>query len=140
MKNIIEGQTFSFNFVIALDQVEDFAALTGDNNPLHLEASFAQACGFKERVVYGGLLIGQISKLLGTEFPGPGCLWQSLDIQFKSPLYIGEQAQMRAKVIYINSDLKIMRLSIEIWRGENVIALGSVQAGWLESVPGGSAN
>jgi acyl dehydratase len=132
MRNIAEGQSFSCRFVVTKKQLHDFSVLSGDVNPLHLDPKFAAAHGMKNCVVYGGLLIAQISKMLGNEIPGPGCLWQNISLQFKSPLFVDEPARVDAGVNYVSRDLKVLRLSIQILRDDQVIALGTVQAGWFE--------
>lgn len=106
-----------------------FAALSGDHNPLHVDEKFAQQAGFKGKVVYGGLLVAAVSRLLGMELPGRDCLWQSLNIQFKSPLFVGDKATVIGTVSYANSELKILRIAIQIKCAEKIIAEGTAQAG-----------
>lgn len=103
--------------------------MSGDTNPLHWDDSYAQARQFKGRVVYGGLIVAAVSRLLGTQLPGPGCVWQSLSLQFRRPLYVDEAAEVIGLVTYSNPELRVLRMDIEVKRADDCIAEGSVQAG-----------
>jgi len=127
-----EGQQVQIPFWVSSTDMETYAALSGDRNPVHRDTTFAKNNGFRGPVVYGGLLIGAISRLLGMELPGPGCIWHSLVVQFKTPLYVGEKALVQAKVTYLNLDLRVLRLDLEIKRGDDLLAKGQAQAGWAE--------
>ena len=82
-------------------------------------------------MVYGGLLVAALSKLVGMELPGAGWIWQSLAIQFKNPLYVGQKAEITAAVTYANADLGIYQLKVDIQSEGRVIAQGQIQAGKL---------
>ena len=125
----VEGASYHFPFSVNEKEMESFASLSGDHNPIHLDDSFAQSTGFKGRVVYGGLIVAAISRLIGREVPGRGGVWHNLSIDFKSPLYLGEMAEVVAVISYANNDLGILRLSFEVKRGEQIIAVGKAQAG-----------
>ena len=115
-------------FQVSEKDLEVFQALSGDNNPLHLDEAYAKAAGFGGRIVYGGLLIAVISRLLGTQIPGAGCLWHTLSLRFVKPLYVNQSAVLKGTVTYCNVDQQILRLSISILRGADPIAGGTVQA------------
>jgi 3-hydroxybutyryl-CoA dehydratase len=108
--------------------MEAFAALSHDRNPLHWDTGFAQAAGFSGPVVYGGLLVAMVSRMLGSELPGPGCVWHSVTLQFREPLYPDEPARCDARVIHWNEDLKVIRLAVEIRAADRLVASGEVQA------------
>ena len=59
---------------VTAEDVDAFARLSGDVNPLHMEAEFARRHGFRGRVVHGVLLSAYLSRVLGTRLPGPGAL------------------------------------------------------------------
>jgi acyl dehydratase len=77
-------------FTISQAEVEAFAQVTGDHNPIHLDAAFAQTTVFKRPIVHGMLGASVFSRVLGTEFPGPGSIYLGQTLQFKRPLYAGE--------------------------------------------------
>ncbi len=67
-----------------------FAAVTGDTNPVHLDAAYAATTPFKERIAHGMLSAGYISAVLGTTLPGPGAVYLSQTLTFKRPVKIGD--------------------------------------------------
>ena len=116
-------------FCVNIEQMALYLKLSGDDNPLHTDDNFARQYQFRERVVYGGILLAAVSRLLGTQVPGPACIWHSLSMNFRKPFYIGEPAEVVATVIYSNSELRVLKMKIEIFRGTECIADGRVQAG-----------
>ncbi|MDE2312878.1 MAG: (R)-hydratase [Elusimicrobia bacterium] len=131
--SIREGRAVSMPLSVTAEDMDLYLHLSGDDNPVHFSDAAAQSRGLKKRVVYGGLLVSAISRLLGTKLPGPGCVWQSLSINFRRPLHVGEQAEVRAAATYVNSETGVLRLKIEILRGTELIADGQAQAGFPPS-------
>lgn len=108
--------------------MEVFRALSGDTNPLHDDAAYARRRGFEGRVVFGGLLLAQVSRLLGAHLPGHGCVWRSLSLRFRAPLYVGQPARLTATVTHANEDLGVMDLKLRIEAGDRTIADGEAAA------------
>ena len=93
------SRTADLDFAITEDDQLAFANVSGDFNPLHLDADFARARGFSGAVVYGAMIVARISQIVGMELPGSSGIWSSLKIDFRSPLYVGETAHLVAEVI-----------------------------------------
>ena len=91
-EEIVAGDTREFGFVISQHDMDQFAALSGDHNPIHQDPAFAAQQGFDGCVVYGGLIVAQVSRMLGMVIPGRFGLWTGLNVQFRKPLYVGEGA------------------------------------------------
>ena len=83
------GKEEAFEQAIVEADIDDFAKVSGDISPVHMDAAFARTCGFKGRVVHGGLLTALVSRLIGVYLPGRNCLWQSCQIGFVAPAYAG---------------------------------------------------
>lgn len=132
-QRVKEGDQIALDFCVSAEALERFAELSGDRNPIHLSESDARARGFSGRVVYAGLLVAQVSQLLGEKIPGPGCVWQSLSLRFRKPLYCGEAARVVLTVTYVSQPVNALKLQVEIKRGEELLADGSVQAGHAEA-------
>lgn len=81
-----------------------FAALSGDENPVHLDAAYAATTLFKERIAHGMLSAGYISALLGTRLPGPGAIYLSQTLAFKRPVKIGDAVETSVTVTAIDGD------------------------------------
>jgi 3-hydroxybutyryl-CoA dehydratase len=122
------GQELSQTLKISMTEQNAFLELSGDTNPIHSDLAFAKASGFDKPVIYGGILIAKISGFLGTVFPGRGCIWTKLKVDFKSPLYVDETAILRFTCTYGNPELGIWELGFEIASDTAaIIAKGSVQ-------------
>jgi 3-hydroxybutyryl-CoA dehydratase len=75
-----------------------FADVTGDKNPVHLDADFAAKTIFKQRISHGMLTASYISAVFGTELPGPGCIYISQTLNFRAPVHIGDRVVAKVKV------------------------------------------
>jgi 3-hydroxybutyryl-CoA dehydratase len=124
------GDHASFEFSFTEDELAAYRRLSGDTNPLHSDAAFAAAQGFSKPVVFGGLLVAMISRMIGNQLPGPGCVWHSLTIRFIEPLFVGETGRLEAVVNYLNDDLKVAQLVVTIKRGETLLSEAKVQLGF----------
>ncbi|OJJ20868.1 hypothetical protein BKI52_09815 [marine bacterium AO1-C] len=91
--------------------VRQFAEISGDKNPLHLDEEFAKTTQFKARIAHGALLISFISTAL-YNFAGQGAIALSQDVKFLRPIYIGDTMTLTAKVV-----------AKEMRRGQGVVRL-----------------
>jgi len=76
-----------------------FAGLTGDFNPVHINAEFAKTSMFKERIAHGMLSAGFISAVLGTTLPGANTIYMGQELSFKAPVKIGDTVTATVEVI-----------------------------------------
>jgi len=132
IKDLLLGQEFSLTKKISLSDVDMFAKLTGDNSPLHMESGFARERGFKDRVVHGGLLVGCISNLIGTRFPGKNSIVHSLEVKFFHPVYIGDSLKIHSIVDQISESVAtiILKLAITNIDTGQVLLKSKVQVGF----------
>jgi 3-hydroxybutyryl-CoA dehydratase len=85
------GQAASLERDVSEADIIAFAAVSGDQNPVHLDAAYAATTPFKERIAHGMLTASYISALLGTRLPGPGAIYVSQSLNFKRPVKIGDR-------------------------------------------------
>ena len=78
--------------------LDTFATLTGDRNPIHLDEDFAAETIFKGRIAHGMLTATFISAILGTQLPGPGAIYIAQTLNFKAPVRIGDEVIATARV------------------------------------------
>lgn len=84
------GQSSSFSKTITETDVYLFAGVTGDFNPAHVNAQYAQDTPFKKRIAHGMLSASLISTILGTNLPGKGTIYMGQKVQFLAPVYLGD--------------------------------------------------
>jgi 3-hydroxybutyryl-CoA dehydratase len=118
------GMRACVDFAISPEQMRHFAELSGDRSPLHAEVEFARQRGFSAPVVYGGLLIAQLSRLIGMELPGRDGLWTGLQIDFLRPLYVGQSARLEAEVAHISEAVRSIELRFAVSADARTIARG----------------
>ena len=96
------GQTAELRRTVAESDIQAFAAVTGDENPVHLDEAYAAATQFKGRIAHGMLSAGYISAVLGTQLPGPGAIYVSQTLNFRRPVRIGDEVTARVTVSAID--------------------------------------
>eukprot|EP01137_Pigoraptor_chileana_P001153 Opistho-2@38371 len=94
------------------DEVAQFAALTGDFNPVHIDEAFAKTTRFGGCIVHGILVNSVVAGILGTQVPGAGSVFMSQTVKFKSPMYVGETVIGRVEVKTIRADKPVVVLSM----------------------------
>lgn len=100
------GQSASFGKTITEADILLFAAVSGDTNPVHINAEFAAGTMFKERIAHGMLSAGLISTVLGTRLPGPGTIYLSQTLKFRAPVRIGDTVTATATVASLDAAKK----------------------------------
>lgn len=97
------GQTATLNHTFTQAQFDRFAALSGDDNPIHVDPEFAARTRFGKPVAHGMLLYSTISRLLGSRLPGPGSLQISQSLVFPAPTFVDEEISLSVEVLRISS-------------------------------------
>lgn len=97
------GQSAEMNRVVGSGDIEAFAQVSGDNNPVHLDDAYAKATTFGERIAHGMLSAAYISAVLGTRLPGPGAIYLSQSLRFRRPVRIGDLVTARVTVKAMDS-------------------------------------
>ena len=98
------GQKASFGKTVTESDIVLFAAVTGDTNPMHLNAEYAKDTIFGERIAHGMLAAGLITKVLGTQLPGPGTIYLSQSLKFRAPVRIGQTVTATVEVTALHPE------------------------------------
>lgn len=106
MKTVIVGSVFEFVHTFSEKDVADFAFLSKDDNPIHLDKDYAENSIFKKRVVHGVLLVSMFSKIFGTIYPGNGGIYLSQTSKFIRPAFIGDEIRAKATLTSFDTDKK----------------------------------
>ena len=82
------NQTYSHSFQFSQEEVNRFAEVTGDKNPVHTDADYASKSMFKRPIMHGMLSASLFSKVFGTLFPGEGTIYLKQTLNFLKPMYV----------------------------------------------------
>lgn len=92
------GYSASFSKTVTEADIILYAGISGDTNPVHLDAEYARSTRFGQRIAHGMLTAGFISAVLGTKLPGPGAIYLGQTLRFLKPVYIGDTITATATV------------------------------------------
>jgi len=108
---------------ISAEDVETFARITDDHNPVHLDDAYAANTRFGKRIAHGMLTASLISALLANDLPGPGCVYMSQSLKFKAPVYLGETVTAVVEVTAFRPDRKIATLSTNCYNQDGKLVI-----------------
>jgi 3-hydroxybutyryl-CoA dehydratase len=97
-EDLTVGQEASISNTVTADVIAAFAAVSGDRNPVHIDAAYAATTMFKEPIAHGMLSAAYISAVFGMQLPGPGAIYISQTLNFKGPVKIGDEVVTTVKV------------------------------------------
>lgn len=92
------GMEASFAKTVTEADINTFAEVTGDKNPVHLDEVYASKTIFKTRIAHGMLTAGYLSAVFGIELPGPGAIYVTQTLNFRGPVKIGDKVIAKVKV------------------------------------------
>jgi 3-hydroxybutyryl-CoA dehydratase len=117
------GDTATRSKVITDADIRAFAALSGDQNPLHVDEEFAATTRFGRRIAHGMLSASLISAVLANDLPGQGSIYLGQKLQFVSPVFIGDEITARVTVTAIREDKPIATLATICTNQRNEIVI-----------------
>ena len=117
------GDSATRTKTITDEDVRNFAAATGDHNPVHLDDAYAAGTRFGKRIAHGMLTGGIISAILGNDLPGPGTVYLGQDFKFKAPVFIGDTVTAHVEVVSYREDKKIARFRTTCTNQDGVLVL-----------------
>ena len=96
------GDVYSEAIVFRQEDVQVFAEITGDTNPIHINEEYAASSAYGRTLVHGMYAASCFSRVLGTKFPGEGTVTISRTFTFVRPVFVGETYTMTFKVLEID--------------------------------------
>lgn len=117
------GDSAEITKTIEQSDVDAFAQVTGDHNPVHVDEEFAQTTRFGRRIAHGMLTASLISSVLANKLPGAGSVYLGQTLQFVAPVFPGDEITARVTVKQVRDDKPIVKLETICvnQRGETVI-------------------
>jgi 3-hydroxybutyryl-CoA dehydratase len=114
--------TFEYKFSFSQEEVNNFAIVTGDDNPIHIDEEFAKKSIFKKRIIHGFLSGSVFSKVFGTMWPGNGTIYLSQNMSFIKPMYTDEKYVAKFEVVEVLPKNKfLVRTTITDMNNESTI-------------------
>lgn len=101
------GQFAEFQRTVTEEHVEQFAALTGDTNPVHLDAEYAATTRFGQRIAHGLIVASMFGTIFGTKLPGEGAVYLGQTLRFKRPVFLGDTVTARVELTELRRDKPI---------------------------------
>ncbi len=104
------GDSAEITKAIEQSDIDAFANVTGDHNPVHVDEEFAKTTRFGRRIVHGMLTASLISAVLANKLPGEGSVYLGQTLQFVAPVFPGDEITARVTVREVREDKPILKL------------------------------
>ena len=123
------GRKASFSKTCTDEDIKLFAKVSGDVNPVHLDAEYAKETMFEKRIAHGMYTAALVSTVLGVKLPGPGTIYLGQEIKFKAPVFIGDTITAELEVETVRKDKAIVTLLFVCKnQDDKVVATGKATA------------
>ena len=117
------GDSKEFKISITNSMINDFAKISGDFNPLHVDEKYVKSTKFGKKLAHGMLLASFLSQMVGMYLPGKHALYSSQTLEFHNPCFVGDEINVISKVIDKSQSTKIIKIESKISNGENKLLL-----------------
>ena len=117
------GNSKEFQLEITDSMVNDFARISGDFSPIHMNKDYSSSTKFQKRIVHGMLLASFLSRIVGMYLPGKHALYTTQSLEFHNPCFIGEKITVTSKIIDKSESTKILKIESNITNNEKEILL-----------------
>ena len=124
------GMQEEFKVSVTQEAMDAFVELSRDSNPLHTDPAYAARAGFKGGVVFGLLTSSFYSRLVGVYLPGKHALLQGIDIDFVSPVYVGDTLLVLGEIIFLSDACRRAEIKARICKqGGQVVSKATIRVG-----------
>jgi len=126
MDDLLVGMKAELVWDVDETEVDTFASLSGDVNPMHVDAQYARARGFDNRIAHGFLLGSKVSAFIGTVIPGRRCLLLEETLAFPNPVYPGDRIVISGQVVELWPEQSLLKLKFRATKmnGEKSVIVG----------------
>ena len=120
------GDKASLSRKVTEADIEECAKLTQDQNPLHMDETFAKEHRFGKRIAHGVISLGFLSAVMGNKLPGPGTIILNMDLKFLAPVFIGDIITAEVEVVEIKEAKGIITLKTECQNQNKTILISGI--------------
>lgn len=124
------GMRLGWDFRYTDADMAAFRRLSGDHNPIHTDAAFAQAKGYKAPLVYGLLLSTSLSRLVGQELPDTNAILIGISMKFSKPAFVDEDLRFDAELADKSDATHTLHFKCRISRANVTLCSGTADALW----------
>ena len=117
------GARATFVRTITDSDIVRFAEVSGDRNPVHLDAAYAARSFFGERIAHGFLTGSMISAVIGMDLPGPGSIYLGQTLKFLAPVRIGDTVTVSVEVIGVREEKRLLTLRTDCTNQNGTLVL-----------------
>lgn len=110
IEQIKVGDRAEFGKTVSESDIYQYAGITGDFNPAHVNEVYARKTFFKTRIAHGMLTAGFISAVIANQLPGPGTIYIKQDLVFLAPVRMGDTITAKVEVIEVLAEKNRLRL------------------------------
>jgi 3-oxoacyl-[acyl-carrier protein] reductase len=103
--------------------IDEFARLSGDFNPLHVDEEFAKRTRLRRRIAHGMLSAAYISSLVGTHIPGPGALWLHQSFEFLKPIFVNDEVEFLLRVEHKSQATRTLLICVEARNQQGLLVM-----------------
>jgi len=123
LEHIRPGDKRELSKTITATDLDAFAAMSGDYNPLHIDESFARKTTFQRRVAHGMLVASYVSTLVGMHLPGPGALWINQSYRWLAPVFIGDTVTLTLTVLQVSRGSRTLKVAIQAVKQDDKVVM-----------------
>ena len=114
------GERAERTMLVTDEQIEAFARLSGDRNPVHFDDAFARRIGFEGHIAHGAVTAALLSAVLGMDLPGPGSVFLEQRVRFLRPVRPGDTIRATLEVVRVREDKPIVTLRASVLNDEGI--------------------
>ncbi|MDR0971670.1 MAG: MaoC family dehydratase [Bacteroidales bacterium] len=124
MTKIKVGDTYSLEVNYSQKDVDAFAEITQDKNPIHIDAEYAAKTPFEKPIIHGFLSGAVFSRIFGTIFPGEGTIYMYQDMAFLAPTFVDNTYIAKVEVVEVNEEKHrgVVKCTLEDNQGKILIS------------------
>jgi acyl dehydratase len=117
------GQKARRSKTVTAHDVDLYAEITGDRNPLHFDPAFAAGTRFGRLVAQGGITSGMLNALVAMDLPGPGTVFMSQTLKYLAPTYLGDTLTAEVEVLSVKPDKPVCQLKATVTNQDGTVVL-----------------
>ena len=112
--DLFVGMSAQFKRKIDSEMIANFAQVSGDSNPLHIDSEYARRSGFKDQIAHGMLCSSLFSELVGVHLPGENCLLTDISVVFSKPVFVDDEVIVDGSITHLSPAFKSAKIDARI--------------------------